>query len=122
MWAKSGRLPSFRTAVLPTIESSSALVATGNLLDEIDNPPPQFRIFNPHECFGESQAVGGRQEVGDVSPRGCLGQPFVTPHHLRTTRTFEEKRYTDLKNMRNLLQAAGTDAIGALLVLLNLLK
>ena len=46
----------------------------------------------------------------------------MAAHHLRIGRTFEEKRYRDLKNMRNLLQAAGADAIGALLVLLNLLK
>jgi hypothetical protein len=43
MWAKGGRLPWFRPALLRRLlEYSSAFVAGGNLLDEIDDAAPQF--------------------------------------------------------------------------------
>jgi len=48
------RRPAFiAAAALRLVQSGSPLFATGNLLDEIDNPPSQFRILDPHECFGE---------------------------------------------------------------------
>ena len=48
-----GGLPFIAAAALRLVQSGSPLFATGNLLDKIDNPPSQFRILDPHECFGE---------------------------------------------------------------------
>ena len=43
VWAKGGRLPWFWPAALRRLsEYSSAFVAAGNLLDEIDDAAPQF--------------------------------------------------------------------------------
>src|SRR6516225_6036557 len=123
MWAKGGRLPWFWPAALRRLfEYSSAFVAGGNLLDEIDDAAPQFRIFDPHEGFGQSEAVGGRQEVGNVSRRGRFGQAFMAARGLCAGRAFKEKSDRDLENVRNLLKTTRADPVGALLVFLNLLE
>ena len=60
---------------------------------------------------------GSRTHRPARAPRPCRRH---APGMLR--RAFEEKRHRHLQDMGNLLQAAGADAVGALLVFLHLLE
>src|SRR6266853_157972 len=48
-------------------------VATGDLLDEIDDPAPQLGIGNAHEGLGQRQAVGGSDKIGAPSKKNATG-------------------------------------------------
>src|SRR5579872_4188189 len=96
-----------------TTADFSAFVAASDLLDQIDDAAPQFRIFDPHKRFGQSKTVSGCQEVGNVCRRRRLGETFVPAHGLSTGCTLKEERDRHLKNVRNLLKTTGADPVGA---------
>jgi hypothetical protein len=99
-----------------------ALLARRDLLDEINDAPPQLGVADPHEGLGECQTVRGGEKVGDISRRGCFSHSFRPPCARDVRRTIEKERDRHLQYLRDLLKSAGTNAIGALLILLNLLK
>ena len=45
----------------------SGFFGARDLLDQIDNAATQLGIFDAHECLGQRQPIGGRQEVGDTA-------------------------------------------------------
>src|SRR4029079_3684989 len=102
-------------------DSASALAA-GNLLDQVDDAPPELGIVDAHERLGERQAVGGREKIGHIGGRGRLAEAFRSRHTGNARRPVKEERHRHLKDVRNLLQPARADAICALFVLLHLLK
>src|SRR5262249_52818729 len=117
MWAKDGRLARRETAT-----GASALAAARDLLDEVDNAPAQLGIVDTHEGLGKRQAVRGSQKIRHVSGRRRLAHALRPRHAGNNRRTIEEERHRNLENVRNLLQPARADAIGALFVFLHLLK
>ena len=92
-----------------------------DLLDQIDDPAAQLGVLDAHEGLGQREAIGGRQEVGDIGRRGRFGKSVVgLPRRVR--RAVEEERHRHLQDVRDLLQAARADPVRALLVFLHLLK
>ena len=65
-------------------------------------------------------AVGIAEKVGDVGQRRAVAALSCAAERLR--RAFEEERHRNLEDMRNFLQPAGADAVGALFVFLDLLE
>src|SRR4029077_20561433 len=117
MWAKNGRAARRRSG-----NGASALAAACDLLDEVDDAPPQLGIVDTHECLGERQAVGCSEKIGHVSGCRRLAHALRPRHAGNNRRAIEEERHRYLENVRNLLQPAGANAVGALFVLLHLLK
>src|SRR5580704_14170871 len=114
MWAESGR----RWALKPAL-----ILVVGDLLDQIDDAPSQLGIADARKRLGERQSIRGREKIGDIGRRGCLTDVVLTHSpQLNIRRALEEERDQYLKDVRNLLQPAGTDPIGAFLVFLHLLK
>lgn len=97
-------------------------VAAGNLLDKIDDAPPQLRVTDAHEGLGQGQTVGSGEKIGDISGRGRLTQAVNSRSGAETRRAFEKELNGYLEDMRDLLQSARSDAVGSFLILLNLLK
>ena len=66
------------------------------------------------------KAVGGRQEIRHIGGRGSLAGAIGLTRHIGSA--LEEKRHGNLEDMGNLLQPAGANSVGSLLVFLHLLK
>src|ERR1700730_1662365 len=90
-----------------------------DLLNEPHDIAPELGLLDAHECLGESEPVGGGEEVGDIIRRVHL---LVTLSLRGSSWVFEEEGNRRLKEASNLLQSAGTDAVRSFLVLLYLLK
>src|SRR5205823_11108741 len=60
------------------------------------------------------------EEVEHVGRRGCLAEALGLPWLMR--RTLEEECNGDLQDLRDVLDSARADSVGALLVLLDLLE
>src|ERR1043165_8135438 len=112
MWAAVGRSRKY----LPKRDS---FLSARHLLDQLDDAAAQLRVGDAHESLDEREPVVGREEVRDVGRRRRFVEAGRAPRRRR--RTLEEERDRHLQDERDLLQAARADAIGALLVFLNLL-
>src|SRR5215470_10047948 len=108
------------SAVIPRCRNS-ILALPGDLLDKIDDTATQLGVLNTHECFGQGKSIRGGKKVRYVGGRGGL-TGSIGPAARYRRGALEEECHRYLENVRNLLQAAGTDAVGSLLVFLNLLK
>src|SRR5690242_1822100 len=115
-------IPDDLGADTPPMAGSALLrrLAVGDLLDEIDDAAPKLGIGDAREGAGEGEALGRREEVRDVGGRSALGETVGTGHAGRAA--LKKEGHRDLEDFRNLLDPAGTDAIGAFLVFLNLLE
>ena len=91
-----------------------------HLLDQLHDAPAQLRARDPHERLDERQPVIGGEKIGDVAG----GWRFLQSRRVAGRRwsALEEERHRHLEDEGDLLQPARTDAIGALLVFLDLLK
>src|SRR3984957_18470425 len=99
------------------------LLVVGDLLDQIADGPAQLGIADARKRLGERQPVRGREKIGDIGRGGRLTDVVVARSpQLNIRRALEEECDWHLKDDRNLLQPAGTDAVGAFLVFLDLLK
>jgi hypothetical protein len=98
----------------------SLIVGAGDLLDKIDDGSPKLCVRNLHESFGEVEPVGGSKIVRYEFWKGSVGLRTLLAGDIRGS--FEEERCRHLKYVRNLLQAAGADAVYALFIFLQLLE
>jgi hypothetical protein len=109
-----------RDFVAPRNDASLQRVARDDLFDQVDDGAAEFAVGDAREGADQRQSFGSREEIGDVSRRGRLADAFRV--HRGAGDAFEQERHRDLKDFGNLLQAAGADAVGALLVFLDLLE
>ena len=85
-------------------QRESQCFRTGDLLDEVDDAPPQLGVGDAHECLGQRQAIGGSKKVGHISRRGRFAQSVCRAAPPARGRALEKERHRDLKDMGNLLQ------------------
>jgi hypothetical protein len=78
-------------------------------------------ISDSTERLHKSDAVGRREKINDV-PRYCRPGFNELREMKLARRSFKEKRHRHVKDVRELLKTAGANAVGALLVLLDLLE
>jgi hypothetical protein len=95
-----------------------AIVFWRDLLNKQDNSPAQFRVRDAHESLYQSQAVRRGEEIIHVR----VGVSYLHCRSRLARRSVEEKRNRHLKDLRNVLQPARANAIGSLLIFLNLLE
>jgi hypothetical protein len=89
-----------------------------DLLNKLDNSAAQFRVWDLHESLYQSQAVRRGEEIIHVQVRvGNLYSPSRLTRH-----SVEEERNRHLKDLGYVLQPAGANAVGSLLIFLNLLE
>src|SRR6476660_1646028 len=103
--------------------SGSALVrsfARGDLFDHFDNAAPELGIGNARERARERQTLGSREEIRNVGRRGALAVAIGLCGGAARP-SLEQERYRHLEYFGDLLNAAGSDSVGAFLVFLNLL-
>jgi hypothetical protein len=110
MWANGGQI------------LGQNLIFARDLLDEIDDPPAQLGVLDAHERLGEREPIRGREKVRHVGGRGSFAEALDAVSALLRRGAFEEKRHRHLQDLRDLLQSARANAVGALLVLLHLLE
>src|SRR3984893_6267720 len=122
MWAESGRPWAPRRGFAPKPTSLPSLLVVGDLLDQVDDAPSQLGIIDTRKRLGEGEAVRGGEKIGHIGGRGRLTDVVVARSRLDVRRALEEERDRHLKDVRNVLQPAGTDTVGAFLVFLDLLK
>src|SRR5664280_693330 len=90
-----------------------------NLLDQFDDAAAQLAVLDLHERLGQRETVGGGEEVRHIGRRGRFAHAGMFG---QMRAAFEEKRNRHLQDVGNMLQPAGADAVGALLVFLHLLE
>ena len=100
-------------------EPGTNLFVARNLFDQIDDAPAQFAALDFHERLGQRQAIGSGEKVRHIGRRRRFPHAGMA-RHIR--RAFEEERHRYLQDIGDLLQPAGADTVGALLVFLNLLE
>ncbi len=88
-------------------------------LDEIDDAAAHLGIGDAGEGARQCKALGGREEIGHIGRRRVLGE---TGRGRSGRRALEEERNRHAQDIGNMLQPAGTNSIGALLVFLDLLE
>ena len=97
-----------------------------NTLDETDDAATHVRVLNPPECRYQREPVRRREAVGHVCRRRRFAgrlRAFSLRLRVELDRSaVEEERHRHLQDQRYLLYARRTDAIGALLVFLDLLE
>src|SRR5689334_6236654 len=71
-----------------------------DLLDEVDDAAPKFRVGNARERARERKSLGGREKIGDIGWRGALGRAVAADGTARAA--IEQKRYRHLQHFRNL--------------------
>ena len=98
----------------------SLILGVRDLLHQIDDRTPKLCVRNLHEGFGEVEPVGGSKIVRYEFWEGSVGLRTLLAGDIRGS--FEEERCRHLKYVRNLLQAAGADAVYALFIFLQLLE
>src|SRR5262245_55392611 len=94
-------------------------VLAGNLLNEIDDAAPKLGFVDPDESLCQQEPFGAGKEIPHVGRRGCVFHSVGRT--VQVGRALVEERYWYLKDMGDLLQPAGPDAVGAFLVFLHLL-
>jgi hypothetical protein len=92
-----------------------------DLLDQRNDGAPNMRVFDSSVCPYQCDPVGRRQKSTHVAryrrPTFRAFWEMKLAWH-----SLEEKRHRHTKNVRHPMKAAGADAVGALLVLLDLLE
>src|SRR5262245_66674156 len=83
-----------------------------DFLDEIDDAPPKLGFLDSHEGLGQREPFGGGEKIRHIGRRGRLLRSVA--RSMQVGRALEEERYRDLQDVRNLLQPARADAVGAL--------
>jgi hypothetical protein len=78
-----------------------------------------LHLFDARERPYQVQALGGREEVAHERRRRSISRLLSRWSADRDRRTFEEERDRHLKDLGDALQAAGADAVGPLLILLD---
>jgi hypothetical protein len=92
-----------------------------DLLDQSNDRAPNLRMFDsserPHQC----DPIRRREKINDVTRhrRPAFGE-FREMNLAR--RSLKEKRHRYMKDVRQLVKAAGANAVSALLILLDLLE
>src|SRR5215813_3300452 len=95
-------------------------VLAGNLLNEIDDAAPKLGFVDPDESLCQQEPFGAGKEIRHIGRRGCVFHSVGRT--VQVGRALVEERYWHLKDMGDLLQPAGPDAVGAFLVFLHLLE
>jgi hypothetical protein len=91
---------------------------SGPALNKPDYNAPQFRVRDAHVRLYQSQAIRRGEEIIHVQVRvGNLYSPARMTRH-----SVEEERNRHLKDLGDVLQPARANAVGPLLIFLNLLK
>src|SRR5262249_39912818 len=54
--------------------SERSIFLAGDLFDQVDNAAAQLRFLDPHESLGESETLGGGEEVRHIGRRGGFFQ------------------------------------------------
>ncbi len=90
-------------------------------LDQIDHAAANGRVLDPHEGPGKLQALAGGDELCDVARLAIVGEAGGR-RSVRHRRAVEEEGHVDAQDARQLLEPAGADPVGSLLVLLDLLE
>ena len=98
----------------------ASIVLVGDLLDEIDNAAAQLFVLDACERLDQRKPIRSGDEFGDIVRRRSFTHAAAAAVKMR--RALEEKRCRHLQDIGDLLQPAGADAVGALLVLLHLLE
>src|SRR5258707_13390588 len=75
----------------------------------------QLRIPDARECLRQSHSIGGGEKFVDVSRNAW--SPLSS-----SWGAFEKERNRHLKDLGNVLQSAGTDAVHSFLIFLHLLE
>src|SRR3974390_3465277 len=101
-------------------DARSALASGGDLLHEIDDAAPKLWFVDARESLRERKPFRRGEEIRNISGRGRVLRRTARPRQVG--RPLEEELDRNLQDLRNLLQAAGTDAVGALLIFLDLLE
>lgn len=100
--------------------SRRSLALPGDGLHHTNDRAAKAGVLNTHKGFHQSQPVGRRQKIGDIGGRRRIPERLSTFRQLRPS--FEEEMHRRVEDLGYRLQPAGADAIGALLVFLNLLE
>src|SRR5690606_14782232 len=95
--------------------------------DEIDDRAPDFRIRDFHESLVQFDALAAAQEIDDIPVRRAFGEAAGRGRLRLVTRgcagcVLVEELDAHAEHPGKLEEAARTDAIDPLLVLLNLLE
>src|SRR5690606_23644496 len=118
---KISRAAAKRRAIFPVKRKarSGLRVVSGHRAYEINHAATNLGVLDTHERLVELDPFRARQEVHHVVRLFRLGH---TRNGLavRTGSILKEERYRDRKDAGDMLQAAGADAVGALLVFLDL--
>ena len=92
-------------------------------LNKQNDGATQFCIFDTHKRLHQIQAICRGEEVAHVGGRGSFSRlPSRWPNARRGRRALKEKRNRHPKDLGDVLQSAGADAVGTVLVFLNLLE
>jgi hypothetical protein len=92
-----------------------------DLLDQRNDRAPNLRVFDSSVCLYQCHPIGRREKSTHVTRyRRPTFREFREMKLAR--RPLKEKRHRYTKDVRQLVKAAGADAVGALLVLLDLLE
>jgi hypothetical protein len=97
---------------------AGSIVFRRDLLNKPDYSAPHFRVRDAHERLYQSQAIRRGEEIIHVQVRvGNLCNPSRLTRH-----SVEEERNRHSKDLGYVLQPAGANAVGSLLIFLNLLE
>src|SRR6516162_4525874 len=83
-------------------------VLDNDCFDHAHDRAAQSGVFDFYERFDQRMAVGVAEKIGDVGQRRTL--LFAPPTAACLRRAFEKERHWYFEDVRDLLQAAGTDA------------
>jgi hypothetical protein len=94
---------------------------SNDLLDELNDRAPNLRVFDSSVCPYQGDPVGCREKSTYVA-RYRRPTLWALREMQLTRRPLKEERYRHTKDVGQMLETAGTDAVGALLVFLHLLE
>jgi hypothetical protein len=92
-----------------------------DLLDQRNDRAPNLRVFNSSVCLYQCHPIGRREKSTQVTRyRIATFREFREMKLAR--RPLKEKRHRYMKDVRQLMKTAGANAVGAILVFLDLLE
>src|SRR5262249_42201307 len=118
MWAyvgKPGQPPSSArrrriARAVKTCRETLRRFLAGDLLDQVDDAPPQLRVVDAHESLGQREPVRRCEKVRHVGRRWCVLAGRSSAGEIGCA--LEEESDRNLQDVGNLLQPAGADPIG----------